>query len=343
MLFNVPLAYMVTGTPKGRKNETEEQFWEYVEIDIPVLPDDAAPVAVTWDDRYPVESAWLKHQDDWSRDQNVPESGIQVMRMKNGEFYIRRPDELTPERLAAKLNPQADFRIFGEDFIHFRNKGGEKPVDSVEYRQDKPFSSKFEDEVAKLRLAAERFFIIGDDIFERSSEPVAIKVNFQSTGGGGYVPRIIPSHQISNLDTAYCLDRYAQLVEELDDLAVTYLKGRYRVTMERAPTIHLAGAIGFNDLSLNFVNSVRTYIEKYNDSVRLANCNPDEGIAFLQLRKALVEYDMSHNINILEESARILVENFPSTVQHFNFIPNFRAYADRPIDTLEVGAWRKGR
>ncbi|MDW9481117.1 hypothetical protein GOB57_20950 [Sinorhizobium meliloti] len=343
MLFRVPLAYQVKGTPKGRKKATDKQFWEYVEVDIPVLTDEAAPIAVTWDDSYPKASTWLKYEDDWSNAQRVPEDGIQIMRMKEGEFYLRRPDGLTPDELARKLTPEGDLRIFGQNYIEHRYRGAERPLEETPYRQDQPFSSTFDEEVAKLRRAAESLFIVGDHIYEPSSEPVVIKVSFRTDEGAAIAPRVIPSGKLDARTVTYRIDKYAQVVAELDQFSLKYNNGLHRVTMARAPTVHLAQAIGFNDLAVNLVNAARTHLERCSDYVRLNQVDPDMGIAFLRLKKALRGYDESGDINGLEAAAANLVENFPDEVRYGNLALCYREYADRPVDTLSVGAWRQQR
>ncbi|MBY3155417.1 hypothetical protein HFO56_24125 [Rhizobium laguerreae] len=342
MLFKVPLPYKVKGTPKGRKNETDEQFWEYVEVDIQVLTDEAAPIAVTWDDSLPEDCTWLKHKDDWLQAQAVPGNGIQIMRMKEGEFYLRRPDGLTPDVLASRLNPQGDLRIFGESFIEWSHRKAERPVEETPYRQDKEFSSTFDAEVAKLRRAADRFFIVGDEIYEPSSEPVVIKFSYRTDDGAAVAPRVIPSGKVDKMVVTHRVDKYAQVVAELAELNARF-GDRHRVSMDRAPTVHLAQAVGFNDLEVNLVNAVRTHIEKFSDHERLKTTDPDSGIAFLQLRKAMNEFDKSGDISVLEAAAGNLVENFPEAVRFHHLASSYRAFADRPVDTLSVGSWRKNR
>ncbi|MCV9964533.1 hypothetical protein OIU34_21825 [Pararhizobium sp. BT-229] len=342
MLFRVPLAYDVKGIPKGKRNETNEQFWEYIEVDIPLLTDEAAPVAVTWDDRYPAQSMWMKHEDDWRNAQSIPEDGMQVMRMKEGEFYLRRHDALTPELLSEKLTPKGDFRIFGQSFIHYENHDREHPLDMTLYRQDKPFSSTFDDQIAKVRKAAEDFFIVGNDIYQLSSEPVVIKVSYNTENGGGVAPRVIPSHKVKASAAIYRIDKYAEVVAELDELSRRF-RDAPRVTMERAPKVHLAQAIGFNDLFVNLVNAARTHVEKQSDHTRLNSVDPDSGIAYLRLKKALTTYDNTGDINDLEDAAANIVQNCPEDVRYGNLASSYRAYADRPVDTLTVGAWRQKR
>jgi hypothetical protein len=343
MLFNVPLPYTVKGTPKGKRTEASDQYWEYVEIDIPVLTDEAAPLAVEWDDSIPEDCTWLRYQDDWLRDQQVPENGIHVMRMKEGEFYLRRPDGLSPDLLASKLNPRADFRIFGEPFIYHSHRDAERPVDQSAFRQDKDFSSTFDDEVAKLRRAAERLFIVGDEIYEPSSEPVVIKVTFQTDNNGArMVPRVVPHHRLPKTAVTFRLDKYAQVVEEINEFSARY-RDKGVVTMDRAPKIYLSEAASFNDLEVNFVNAIRTHVDRFSDHVRLKSVDPDAGMAFLRLRKALAEFDKLGDISVLEEAAGNLVENFPSEVQYFNVLPAYREFSDRPVDTLSAGSWRKRR
>ncbi|MCZ7860664.1 hypothetical protein O9X98_04535 [Agrobacterium salinitolerans] len=342
MLFRVPLPYKVNGTPKGKRTQTEEQFWEYIEVDIPVVTDEAAPVAVTWDDRYPAETMWKTHEDDWRNAQSIPEDGMQVMRLIDGEFYLRRHDRLTPELLSEKLTPKGDFRIFGQSFINYKYHDKEHPLDMALYRQDKPFSSTFDDQVAKVRKAAENFFIVGNDIYQLSSEPVIIKVSYNTENGGGVAPRVIPSHKVKASAAMHRIDKYAEVVDELNELSRRF-RDAPRVTMDRAPKVYLAQAIGFNDLFVNLVNAARTQVEKQSEYTRLKDVDPDSGIAYLRLKKALSIYDNTGDINGLEDAAANIVQNCPEDVRYGNLASSYRAYADRPVDTLTVGAWRNQR
>ncbi|MCS4088858.1 hypothetical protein [Rhizobium sp. BK176] len=345
MLFNVPLAYTVKGTPKGKRTETTEQYWEYVEVDIPVLTDEAAPLAVEWDDSIPADCTWHRYRDDWENAQRVPENGIHAMRMKEGEFYLRRTDGLTPDTLASKLNPHADFRIFGENFIHYDNKNAEKPVDQSAYRQDKDFSSTFDEEVSKLRRAAERVFIVGDEIYEPSSEPVVTKVSYQIDGNAvKTIPRIMPNHKLKPTTITYRIDKYAQVVAEINEHNAMYsLRKKDVITMDRAPTVYLESAASFNDLEVNFVNAVRAHIDRFSDHTKVKTVDPDFGIAFLQLRKALAEFEKVGVINALEAAAANLIESFPEEIRHDNLVYAYREFADRPVDTLSSGSWRNNQ
>lgn len=341
MLFRVPLPYKVKGTPKGKRNETDEQFWEYIEVDIPVLTDETAPVAVTWDDSYPSDKMWFKHEDDWRQAQAIPADGQQVMRMKEGEFYLRRPDGLTPDELARKLTPEADFRIFGENFIYHDHRAAERPFDESQYRQDKPITSTFDNDVAKLRRAAESFIIVGDRLYQHSSEPVIIKWSYRTDEGAAIAPRVIPSGKLDAKTPSFRLDKYQQIAAELDEFALRYNGGAHRPSMARAPKVYLAESIGYNDLSNNFVNAVRTYLDGYSEHTRLKTTDPDMGIAFLQMKKALRIYDETGDIDGLEQAAGNYVSNYPEEVRYGNIAACYRDYADRPVDTISVGAWRK--
>jgi hypothetical protein len=339
MLFRVPLPYKVKGTPKGKRNETDEQFWEYVEVDIPVLTDETAPIAVSWDDSCPSDKMYFKYEDDWRRNQAIPEDGQQVMRMKEGEFYLRHG--LTPDELALKLTPESDFRLFGEAFIYHNQRAAERPFDESQYRQDKPIESTFDNDVAKLRSAVEVFIIVGDRIYRKSSEPVIVKWSYRTDEGSAIAPRIIPSGKLDAKTPSFRLDKYPQIVAELDEFALRYNNGAHRPSMARAPKVYLAQAIGYNDLSNNFVNAVRTYLEGYSDHPRLKAADPDTGIAFLQMKKALRIFDSSGDIDGLEAAAGNYVENFPEEVRYGHLAGCYREYADRPVGTLSVGAWRK--
>jgi hypothetical protein len=342
MLFNVPVAYKVKGTPKGKRNETNEQFWEYVEVDIPVLTEEAAPVAVTWDDRYPNDLIWMTQKDEWCRDQRIPEDGMQVMRMKDGEFYLRRHDRLTPDTLAEKLTPKGDFRIFDQSFVNHNNQDRERPLDPSTYRQDKPLSCTFDDEVSKARRAAEKLFIVDNEIYELSSEPVVINVSYNTNDGVGVTPRVIPCDKVKASSAMYRIDKYADVVAELNALTQRF-RCASPVTMERAPKVYLTQAIGFNDLFVNLVNAARTHVAKQSDHTRLHSVDPDEGIAYLRLKKAVATYDNTGDINELEDAVANIVNNFPDEARYGNLASSYHAYANRPVDTLSVGSWRQTR
>lgn len=89
------------------------------------------------------------------------------------------------------------------------------------------------------------------------------------------------------------------------------------------------------------MNAVRTYLEGYSEHTRLKSTDPDTGIAFLQLKKALRIYDKSGDIDGLEQAAGNYVSNFPEEVRYGNLAACYSDYADRPVDTISVGTWRK--
>lgn len=340
MLFRLPLVYEVTGTPKGRKNETTESFWEYVEIDIPVIADENAPIAVIWDDRLPeTPMEYMRDRDNWHSLQRVPEDGMQMMRFKDGEFYLRRPDRMTPDDLANNLTPKDDIRIFGQDFVPYNIRETEHPAEGTPYRQDKEYSSTFDAKLANLRAAAEKFFIVGDDIFSLSSEPVVIKISYRAEKCVAVAPRVVPSNRLDVKTPRFRLDKYEEVVDSCNKIVLTFQE-RELVTLDRAPTIYLDQAINFDDLSANLVNSVRTYIDGYSDNVRLRGVDPDLGIAFLNLKKALIHYDATGDLDLLEKYAGLIVEKFPGEFEYNNVATSFQDYADRQID-ISTGPFRK--
>lgn len=53
MIINVPIKFNVEGLRKGRQRSGGYDVWELAELDIPVVSASDAPVAVSWDDRFP--------------------------------------------------------------------------------------------------------------------------------------------------------------------------------------------------------------------------------------------------------------------------------------------------
>ena len=337
MLFRVPMPYTVTGTPKGKRNETNERYWEYVEVDIAVLDDESAPVAVVWDDRMPEEYPIVNYgeRDTYARLSNVPLDGIQMTRLKDGEHFLRRADRLTPEGLAANLHPKSDNRMFGQDGLNYNQSVEETPVDQASYRQDKPYSSDYDKNAEKLRKNAERYFIVGDDIFERSSEPVVFKYGYRTENERhedlyAIVPRIVPIARLDPRTQSFRLDRYAEVVDSINEHTSRFRNGP-DATMDRAPQIFIEDAVAYDDTSENFVNAVRNWIKNYSDRERLVSVNPHFGIAFLQMRLALDHFDLTGDTEAMEEWAATIVEKHPEEIRYCNIAVTYEEYANRPV------------
>lgn len=336
MLFQVPMPYEVTGVQKGKRLESKEQFWEYVEVDIPVLSDEIAPVAIVWQDGLPTNpEIWSMHErDKWKSTNPYPEDGVQMTRFFEGEHYVRRYDRLSPDGLAASLNPQNSYHILSVGHIwHGDADKDEKPVAAVPYREDKFFATNYEAKVAELREKASRFFIVGNDIFERSSEPVIIKTSYRTENSATTIPRIVPKDKLDEKTQTFRIDRYAEVVESCNEVMKRWRDDTPEVTMARAPEVYLEEAFAYDDTTENLVNAVRTFIGKYGeDRARLGSVEPRFGIAFLNLKLALQHFDETGDLSDVEEWAGILTEHHEKEIQYSNIAISFREYADRPID-----------
>jgi hypothetical protein len=53
VIINVPLKFHVDGLRKGRQRNSRYEVWEVAELGIPLVSVNDAPVAVSWDDRFP--------------------------------------------------------------------------------------------------------------------------------------------------------------------------------------------------------------------------------------------------------------------------------------------------
>jgi len=65
MIVEVPITFPVTGRKKGNQRVLDYNVWETIEIDIPVVSTEDAPVAVRWNNRFPEELL----VDEYSRDE----------------------------------------------------------------------------------------------------------------------------------------------------------------------------------------------------------------------------------------------------------------------------------
>ncbi len=332
MLFRVPMPYKVTGTIKGKRNPSTEAYWEYVEIDIPVLNDDIAPVAVIWDDSLPdIKLSHKMDEDNWTAINKVPIDGIQMVRVLDDQYYLRRADRMNPEQIAATLTPGSGIHVFGQRFVG-HDETVETPVANTPYREDRPFESTFQQELDRLRDNASRFFIVGNDMFELSSEPVVIKVKLRSENFVALVPRVVPLHCIDQRTLSYNIERYSEVVGECNEYSERYGDGPM-IGMERAPTIFVEDAFNYDDQAVNLINAVTQYVSKIDDRVRLSSVNPDYGIAFLSLKKALIRYNEDKkNLDPVEDCVSVLVENFSEEVQYSNLPSALADYSNRAVD-----------
>lgn len=349
MLFKVPVPYTVKGTPKGKRNPVEVRHWEYVEVDVPVMADENAPVSLLWDDSLPsLPIRDLHAREEYEKAARIPEDGINMMRYKDGEHFLRRADRLTPEGLAAKLEaPKKNFSLFKQDHIFHYQPEEESPVDPDSYRQDKDFTSDLGEKINVVREAAERLFIVGDDIFELSSEPVVISVGYHTQDDQyAIVPRIMPVDTVQKRTQSFNIHRYADVVDNINESQATgFRRGPFRdrpeATMERAPEILIPEAFRYDDAAENFVNSVRNFLERESDRTRLISVNPYYGIAYLQLKIALDKYDLTGDTDAMEEWAGVLTEQHPEDVRHCSLPQTWRAFCDRPVeahvDTISSG------
>lgn len=338
MLFRVPMPYTVKGTIKGKRNPSEDSYWEYVEVDIPVLNDEIAPVAVVWEDSLPTTDPMssLHDRDSWAKGKNmVPEDGEQMTRLFNGEHYLRRYDRLTPEGLAASLNPNNNYHLLHKDVISHRQTDREHPVSDVPYRDDRPFESDFQEKREELRKRAEQFFIIGNDIFGRASEPVIIKETYKTGDSFAVVPRIVPVHTVEKNRTTFRLDRYAEVVASCNEIEPTRFsrirQKASKVGMERAPKIFTEEAVAYDDIKENLVNAARNYIGRSSEHTRLKDVNPYYGRAYLNLKIGLEQYDLTGNLDALEDACVDLIENHAHEIRYANIDTAYSEYANRPV------------
>ena len=339
MLFKVPLTYTVDGVPKGKRNPTKDYFWEIVEIDIPVLNDEVAPVAVVWDDSFPYgESSNFREKDNWDSVVGVPEDGKQMTRLLEGEHYFRRADRMTPKNLAEKLLDTNEYPryIFNQGPIPYKIKDKEHPVSEVAYREDKEFSSTFDEELKKLRDKASEFFIVDDDFFVKNTEPLLIRVAITVEDRVLLHPRILPKSKIGKSDIPYSLDRFDEVVEKCQERH-TLLKGKSLLKNEysfegRGPQIFIEGVHETDIIDKNLVAAAELIIENLSKySSNLGQVNPDYGIAILNLRKGISIYHKNGDLAELEKWATILVEDHEKEVRHSNL-----GYAIKDIDSKPI-------
>jgi hypothetical protein len=307
MIFNVPIAYEVTGTLKGRRKPSTQSHWEYVEIDVPLADDTNAPVAVTWDDRpyFPIDSH--SERDKWSQAQRVPEGGTQVMRVREDGYFIRHHSLLTPEAVAETLVPRREHALFDQPFVPYSVADSECPAAEAGYRTDQECTSTFDEVVAQVRAKAADHFFADGHLYRRSSEPVVKVMSLTTSDRVVLVPRVIPVGKLTDREFVYRVDRYCDAVAKCNEF--NRLRGAREtplpeVGMERAPDILLHEAFNYDDRSANLAAAARAYIGGVSRHVRLAEVEVDFGIAFLQLRKHLELYEQGGDPDMLAACAR---------------------------------------
>jgi hypothetical protein len=333
------MPYTVTGTPKGKRNETSEQYWEYVEVDIPVLDDGTAPVAIIWQDGFPTNPplSYLSEQDKWKSQNWFPDDGEQMTRYFAGEHYLRDGSRRNPSQLAASLNPKDNHHFLHVGTIHHgKTDMPENPVSAVPYRDDKFISSDYNEMVAKLQEKASRYIIVDNELFERSSEPVIIVVTYRTDSTAAMIPRIVPKHRLGDRAHTYPIHAYEEVVQTCNDHLRNWRDDTPEVTMERAPTILLDEAFAHDNLTDNLLKSVRTFLARHegDDRQRLGSVDPHYGIAYLNMKLAYARFEESGDLSAVEEWASVLVQNHPREVEYTNLTKSYEDYVNRPVSVM---------
>lgn len=309
MLFKAPMAYDVTYVPKGKRNERKEQFWEYVEIDIPVLSDETAPVAVEWRDGWPVpEIARLHQRDDWAKTFPVPSDGRHVMRLRDGEYFLKSPTSTTPDDLARSLDPENNFLPFGLPFIHRDNRGAERPFSDAESRADRECASEFSNVLASLRERVSSYFIADGHLYERSSEPIVIAASYHAENDLVVtVPRITTLAKIDARRTPFfSIERYQEVLDSCNKPR-RLGPAAPKISGEGAPRIHCHPERRLDARAERILFAAQGYVDDLHRIDNLRDVDPDYGIRVLGLRKALAEYEEDGDVAAVIDAAERLV------------------------------------
>ena len=353
MLFNIPMSYQVNGVLKGKRNQTEEWYWELVEIDIPVLSDETAPVAVVWDDSYPFDAEKnFGGKNSWCEIAHPPEDGEQMVRLVDGEYYYRRADRMTPTQMSGRFADLDNFptHIFSQGIIPYKMRDKEYPVSEVTYREDKEFESNFNEKLAELRSKAEDFFILGDDIFVKGLEPVVAIKSVRTNDWSIDCPRIMPKSKLNEGEVSYSVDDYAEALEkcletnnkilsskfsragrgEVPVLSEVFKNRKLEVRLDSLPKSNLV-AEAIVSASHKFVEDLSRWREN------LDHVDPDYGIEVLKFRKALNKFGEDNDYPSLEDAAVQLVENFGRKNENSALKKAVDALHDQSI-SLEVGS-----
>lgn len=209
MIFEIPYEFSISGRKKGNLRTATAKTYETVEIDVPVVDPDMAPVAVEWDHALP---------DDIRIDpglwRGVPVDGTQHVRFFEGAYYERvelRLDNPPFDRacgflgcddLAIRDRDLPEIEVFGLRTLI--GKSWRKDVDRTDNDALSEYDTVRGTQRSKVRQAiideASTLILVDGTVYRKCAEPVvlAVGVYFHDGAGArgrGVVLLVSPEHR----------------------------------------------------------------------------------------------------------------------------------------------------
>jgi hypothetical protein len=183
LIINVPFKFQVDGLRKDRQRAAKYEMWEIAEIDIPVISEDDAPVAVTWDDRFPellrpdryAPAQWGSHSADGSAHTVYYDNSHWVALNDSSNSWSPGPGSYDPlffDGLARKLAVEGECPVLGS---HGYDAKAKKQVaecnnDVQELFWDVNHSTR-EHRLRDLLNKASDLIVVGERLYRKCIEP----------------------------------------------------------------------------------------------------------------------------------------------------------------------------
>ncbi|MCV9963574.1 hypothetical protein OIU34_16850 [Pararhizobium sp. BT-229] len=205
MIINVPFKFQVDGLRKGRQRNASYEVWELAELDIPVVSVDDAPVAVSWDDRFPellrpdqyAPAEWGCHSADGSAHTVYHDNSHWVALNASDNAWASAPGPYGPflfDELVRKLAADGECPVLGSHGYDTKAKRQVEECgnDAHELFYDVSRSTR-EHRMRDLAKKASNLIVVEDRVYRRCIEPQfwimkgIVSTNRTSAGDSNYV------------------------------------------------------------------------------------------------------------------------------------------------------------
>lgn len=205
MIINVPFKFNVQGLRKGRQRNSSYEVWELAELDVPVVSVDDAPVAVSWDDRFPellrpdqyAPAEWGCHSADGSAHTVYHDNSHWIALNASDNAWASEPGPYGPflfDELVRKLIADGECPLLG---THGYDTKAKRQVEECGNDAHELFydvtSSTREHRLRDLTRKASNLIVVGDRIYRKCIEPQfwitkgIVSTNRTSAGDSYYV------------------------------------------------------------------------------------------------------------------------------------------------------------
>jgi hypothetical protein len=205
LIINVPFKFNVQGLRKGRQRNSSYEVWELAELDVPVVSVDDAPVAVSWDDRFPellrpdqyAPAEWGCHSADGSAHTVYHDNSHWVALNASDNAWASDPGPYGPflfDELVRKLAADGECPVLGS---HGYDTKAKRQVEECGNDAHELFydvtSSTREHRLRDLTRKASNLIIVDNRMYRRCIEPQfwimrgIVSSNRTSAGDSNYV------------------------------------------------------------------------------------------------------------------------------------------------------------